>query len=181
MADDSCGPPKPAGAAPSQPGSHTVMCVKFGRKMEGLDRVPWKGEIGQRIYDNVSKEAWKTVDRTFQDDHERIPAESARSAVAKDHGRADGAVFLWRRRQAPRRLHSAASQRLGPASVLFRAADPNVRLGPTPLAQPVGSRPTPGAPRAVCGAIVKRSARCAPRSAASAASGVAPREKMKPR
>ena len=35
------------------------MCVKFGRKMEGLDRVPWKGELGQRIYDNVSKEAWK--------------------------------------------------------------------------------------------------------------------------
>ena len=27
--------------------------------MEGLDRIPWKGELGQRIYDNVSKEAWK--------------------------------------------------------------------------------------------------------------------------
>ena len=27
--------------------------------MEGLDRVPWKGELGQRIYENVSKEAWK--------------------------------------------------------------------------------------------------------------------------
>jgi Fe-S cluster biosynthesis and repair protein YggX len=59
MADDNCSPPKPAVAAPSQPGGHTVMCVKFGRKMEGLDRVPWKGEIGQRIYENVSKDAWK--------------------------------------------------------------------------------------------------------------------------
>ena len=59
MADENQGGPKPAGVAPSQPGTHTVMCVKFGRKMEGLDRVPWKGEIGQRIYENVSKEAWK--------------------------------------------------------------------------------------------------------------------------
>jgi|SRR5579875_745887 len=36
-----------------------VKCVKFGREMPGLDRVPWKGELGQRIYENVSKEAWK--------------------------------------------------------------------------------------------------------------------------
>jgi Fe-S cluster biosynthesis and repair protein YggX len=59
MADEHNGPPKSAGAAPSQTGPHTVTCVKFGRKMEGLDRVPWKGELGQRIYENVSKEAWK--------------------------------------------------------------------------------------------------------------------------
>ena len=37
----------------------TVMCVKFGKQMEGLDRVPWKGELGQRVYDNVSLQAWK--------------------------------------------------------------------------------------------------------------------------
>jgi Fe-S cluster biosynthesis and repair protein YggX len=36
-----------------------VKCVKFGREMPGLDRVPWKGEIGKRVYDNVSKEGWK--------------------------------------------------------------------------------------------------------------------------
>ncbi|HWF39458.1 MAG TPA: oxidative damage protection protein [Candidatus Acidoferrales bacterium] len=36
-----------------------VKCVKFGREMPGLERIPWKGEIGKRIYDNVSKEAWK--------------------------------------------------------------------------------------------------------------------------
>ena len=59
MADDSCGPPKPAMNVPVNPGAHVVKCVKFGRTMEGLDRVPWKGEIGQRIYENVSKEAWK--------------------------------------------------------------------------------------------------------------------------
>src|SRR5579872_4831094 len=45
--------------ADEKTGPHMVQCAKFGRKMEGLDRVPWKGEIGQRIYDNISKEAWK--------------------------------------------------------------------------------------------------------------------------
>src|SRR3990172_11578096 len=59
MADDSCGSSKPAVHAPSQPGARMVKCVKFGRTMEGLDRVPWKGEIGQRVFDSVSKEAWK--------------------------------------------------------------------------------------------------------------------------
>jgi len=35
-----------------------VKCVKLGRELPGLDRPPWKGELGKRIYDNVSKEAW---------------------------------------------------------------------------------------------------------------------------
>jgi Fe-S cluster biosynthesis and repair protein YggX len=37
-----------------------VNCVKLGKELPGLDRAPWKGELGQRIYDNVSKEAWRT-------------------------------------------------------------------------------------------------------------------------
>ena len=36
-----------------------VKCVKLGRELPGLDRIPWKGELGKRIYDNVSKEAWR--------------------------------------------------------------------------------------------------------------------------
>lgn len=36
-----------------------VQCVKLGKEAEGLDRVPIKGELGQRVYDSVSKEAWK--------------------------------------------------------------------------------------------------------------------------
>lgn len=39
---------------------HKVMCVKFQREMPGLDEVPFEGDpLGQRIYDSVSKEAWK--------------------------------------------------------------------------------------------------------------------------
>ena len=43
-----------------RPGARKVKCVKFGREMEGLDEVPFEGHpLGQKIYDNVSKEAWK--------------------------------------------------------------------------------------------------------------------------
>ncbi|HEY0702766.1 MAG TPA: oxidative damage protection protein [Candidatus Acidoferrales bacterium] len=49
-----------AGAtAQAAPAVRMVKCVKFGREMPGLDRIPWKGEIGKKVYDNVSKEAWK--------------------------------------------------------------------------------------------------------------------------
>ncbi len=35
-----------------------VKCVKFGKEMEGLERPPMPGPLGQRIFENVSKEAW---------------------------------------------------------------------------------------------------------------------------
>ena len=42
------------------PNARKVFCVKFQREMEGLDEVPFEGHpLGQKIYDNVSKEAWK--------------------------------------------------------------------------------------------------------------------------
>ena len=36
-----------------------VNCVKLGRPAEGLDRPPLPGELGKRIYESVSKEAWR--------------------------------------------------------------------------------------------------------------------------
>ena len=36
-----------------------VMCVKFQREMPGLDEPPLDNPLGQRIFENVSKEAWK--------------------------------------------------------------------------------------------------------------------------
>jgi Fe-S cluster biosynthesis and repair protein YggX len=36
-----------------------VNCVKLGREAEGLDRPPLPGELGKRIYESVSKEAWQ--------------------------------------------------------------------------------------------------------------------------
>ncbi len=37
-----------------------VMCVKFQKELAGLDEIPFEGHpLGLRIYENVSKEAWK--------------------------------------------------------------------------------------------------------------------------
>jgi len=38
--------------------SRTVQCIKLGREAEGLDFAPYPGPLGQRIFENVSKEAW---------------------------------------------------------------------------------------------------------------------------
>ena len=35
-----------------------VHCVKLGREAEGLERTPYPGELGKRIFENVSKQAW---------------------------------------------------------------------------------------------------------------------------
>lgn len=36
-----------------------VKCVKLGVEAEGLDTPPFPGPNGQRIFDQVSKQAWK--------------------------------------------------------------------------------------------------------------------------
>jgi len=38
--------------------SRTVHCVLLKRDAPGLDRPPYPGELGKRLFDNVSKEAW---------------------------------------------------------------------------------------------------------------------------
>jgi len=39
--------------------SRTVTCVLLGGERPGLDRMPYPGDLGQRIFDNVSQEAWQ--------------------------------------------------------------------------------------------------------------------------
>jgi Fe-S cluster biosynthesis and repair protein YggX len=51
--------PTPRADAGNRTG-HMVMCVKFQKEMPGLDEVPFDNHpLGQRIYENVSLEAWK--------------------------------------------------------------------------------------------------------------------------
>jgi Fe-S cluster biosynthesis and repair protein YggX len=38
--------------------SRMVQCVLLKREAAGLDRVPYPGELGRRIYEGVSREAW---------------------------------------------------------------------------------------------------------------------------
>ncbi len=36
-----------------------VQCVKLNKEAEGLEYMPYPGELGQKIYDNVAKDAWQ--------------------------------------------------------------------------------------------------------------------------
>ncbi|WP_019934970.1 oxidative damage protection protein [Oceanimonas smirnovii] len=38
--------------------SRTIFCQRLNKEAEGLDFQMYPGELGKRIYDNISKEAW---------------------------------------------------------------------------------------------------------------------------
>lgn len=39
--------------------ARVVQCVVLNQEAEGLDNVPHPGELGQKIYENVSREGWQ--------------------------------------------------------------------------------------------------------------------------
>ena len=39
--------------------TRTVQCAVLGREAEGLSKPPYPGELGQRIYENISADGWK--------------------------------------------------------------------------------------------------------------------------
>ncbi len=39
--------------------SRMVQCIKLGKEAEGLDRPTYPGELGKKIFEDVSKEAWQ--------------------------------------------------------------------------------------------------------------------------
>ena len=48
-------PPTPVGNRSGR----TVKCVKFQKDLPGLDTPPWPGPLGERVFENVSAQAWK--------------------------------------------------------------------------------------------------------------------------
>ena len=38
--------------------SRTVQCIKLGKEAEGLPFQTWPGELGKKIFENISQEAW---------------------------------------------------------------------------------------------------------------------------
>ena len=36
-----------------------VFCKYLNKELEGLSRMPYPGELGKKIYDNISKQAWQ--------------------------------------------------------------------------------------------------------------------------
>ena len=39
--------------------ARTVHCIKLNKQAEGLDFQPYPGELGERIFNEVSKQAWQ--------------------------------------------------------------------------------------------------------------------------
>ena len=38
---------------------NTVNCIKLNKRLEALDKAPYPGELGRKILESVSKEAWQ--------------------------------------------------------------------------------------------------------------------------
>ena len=36
-----------------------IQCVKLGKEAEGLDKPPFKGPMGEKVFENISKDAWR--------------------------------------------------------------------------------------------------------------------------
>ena len=36
-----------------------IQCVHLGQESEGLDRPPFKGPLGERVFEQISKQAWR--------------------------------------------------------------------------------------------------------------------------
>lgn len=52
--------------------ARTVKCIKLGKELPGLDYPPFGGEIGNKIWADVSEEAWNG----FLEDFKRIMNEN---------------------------------------------------------------------------------------------------------
>ncbi len=39
--------------------SRIIYCNKLQKDAEGLNRIPWPGDLGKKIYDSISAEAWQ--------------------------------------------------------------------------------------------------------------------------
>lgn len=61
--------------------AHMVQCAKLGQQLEGLDEPPFDSPLGQRIYDNISKQAWQQ----WQDHMKMLLNEYRLQPWKKDH------------------------------------------------------------------------------------------------
>ena len=87
--------------------ARTVQCVYLKKEAEGLDFPTYPGELGKRIYNEISKEAWASLAEAPDHAGQREPAEPGRPARAPVPGAADGAVLVRRRRRQAGRLRAA--------------------------------------------------------------------------
>lgn len=61
--------------------SRMVQCIKLGREAAGLDKPPFKGELGEKVFAHVSKEAWRSWL-----EHSKILINEYRLDLVSEHG-----------------------------------------------------------------------------------------------
>ncbi len=59
----------------------TVDCVKLGPNKEGLEKPPFKGELGEKVFNTISKEAWG-----MWLEHSKILINEYRLDLTSEHG-----------------------------------------------------------------------------------------------
>ncbi|MGY6215597.1 oxidative damage protection protein [Methylolobus aquaticus] len=68
--------------------SRMVKCAKLGIETEGLEQPPFPGAAGQRIFENVSKQAWQDwlrLQTMLINEHRLTPFEAqAKSFLAQE-------------------------------------------------------------------------------------------------
>lgn len=70
------------------PAGRTVFCVKLQRELPGLDDKPWPGELGQRVYDHISAEAWKLWEERMKmilNEYRLMPWQKEAQALVAKH------------------------------------------------------------------------------------------------
>jgi Fe-S cluster biosynthesis and repair protein YggX len=81
------GPPKP-GPKAGDSNVRMVHCVKLQRDLPGLDAPPWPGELGQRVYEQVSAEAWKLWEERMKmilNEYRLMPFQKEAQALVAKH------------------------------------------------------------------------------------------------
>ena len=66
----------------------TVHCVKLKKDLPGLDTPPWPGPLGQRIYEQVSAEAWADWEERMKmilNEYRLMPWQKEAQELVKKH------------------------------------------------------------------------------------------------
>ena len=96
-----------------------VNCIKLGREAEALDFPPYPGELGKRIYEQVSKEAWQQWIRM----QTMIINENRLNLADAAHRNADIGLFqrrcVWISERASRVLYKQETRALASGSQSF--------------------------------------------------------------
>ena len=89
---------------------HKVFCVKLKKELPGLDEPPFDTELGQKVYDNVSLEAWKGWTEFCKMLLNEYRLNPARREDQDSDRQADGAILLRRRRSPAQRVRAASRE-----------------------------------------------------------------------